>query len=183
MVVRRTATIKKQPKEDKPEEVVEPVEENVDQELVPDNPPEEVTPEVEETIKEEKVEEAKPEVEEKVKPLFNFNEPEKFRWKVNNEAGFHGTLAGKPHIYKPGEIFIATEEEVPIAFRDIIIKVDILSIQAQEKPIPGFVGAWELKESETVKGDWFVVNGKGKSINEKPLSKEKAELMLKDMMA
>lgn len=109
-----------------------------------------------------------------------------FRWKVVGGSPFHG---GGHRIYKPGEVFKATEEEVPQAFRDVIIKIDHMSVQEQEKPISGKVATYSLKEKEKVNPDdddedvlYDVINHKGKVINEVALSKEKADSFIKDLM-
>jgi len=108
-----------------------------------------------------------------------------FRWKVVGGSPFHGN---NHRIYKPGEVFKATEAEVPLAFRDVIIKVDTVSVQEQERILPGKVATYEIKEREKVDPEddkevalYDVVNHKGKVINEKPLSKKKAESFLKDL--
>lgn len=109
----------------------------------------------------------------------------KFRWKVMTEGGFHG---GNNRIYKPGEIFTATEAEIPLAFRDVIVKVDNASVQEQQKVIPGKVSTYRLQEREKTDPEdekeeilYDVVNHKDKVLNESPLTKEKAELLIKDL--
>ena len=108
-----------------------------------------------------------------------------YRWKVIGGSPFHG---GNHRIYKPGEVFKAIESEVPEAFRDVIIKVDVASVQEQEKVIPGKVATYKLKEREKVDPEdpneeilYDVVNHKGKKINETPLNREKAQSFINDL--
>jgi hypothetical protein len=108
-----------------------------------------------------------------------------YRWKVIGGSPFHG---GNHRIYKPGEVFKATEAEVPMAFRDVIVKVDVASVQEQEKVIPGKVATYKLKERAKVEPEndkeeilYDIVNQKGKIINEAPLVKEAADSFIKDL--
>jgi hypothetical protein len=110
-----------------------------------------------------------------------------FRWKVVGGSPFHG---GNHRIYKPGEVFVATELEVPLAFRDVIVKIDYQSVEEQTKVIPGKVPVYSLKEREKQDPDnedeeilFDVVNHKGKKINETPFTKEKAKVFIEDLMA
>lgn len=101
-----------------------------------------------------------------------------FRWKVVSKSGFHGL---NHRIYKPGEIFTATEVEVPLAFRDVIVKVDVASVQEQKKPISGVSPVYSTQQVEGQENQWNVVDQKGKVINEKPLTLPKAQKLVKDL--
>jgi len=101
----------------------------------------------------------------------------KFRWKVLASSGFRANR----RIYKPNEIFVATESEIPAAFRDLIVKVDAASVQEQNKPLPGKNPVYTLEESKEEEGLWNVLTNKGKVLNEKPLEKDKAEKLLQDL--
>jgi hypothetical protein len=103
-----------------------------------------------------------------------------FRWK-NIGNTFHWFERKK--IIKPGEIFQATEDDIPTAFRDILIKVDGSSLPNPEVPIPGAVTEYTIKPRGKSTSLFDVVNGAGKVLNEKGLTKEKAEQLLADLQA
>lgn len=87
-------------------------------------------------------------------------------------------------IIKPGEVFVAKPSEIPAAFRDTVIPLDPLpkEVVAEElvpSPAEGAPkpGAYEMKKRDT--SNWYdIFDASGKKVNEKALSKEKAEEML-----
>lgn len=110
-----------------------------------------------------------------------------FRWKKVGGGDFR---IGH-RIIKEGEIFTATQAEIPMAFRDIIIALDTLPVEAAVAPVaPAKVvpvtysleatdAPEDAKNKET---KYFnVVNGAGKVINEKPLTETKAKQLIKDL--
>lgn len=92
------------------------------------------------------------------------------RWK-----NVSGSLRIGNRIIKPGQIFTATEEEVPHAFRDTVLALDPLPAERVPEPTPL---AYSLKKKN---GLWNVVDGQGKVLNEEPLPKEQAEELLKTL--
>lgn len=105
---------------------------------------------------------------------------QKLRWKYIGGSSF---WMGK-HIMKPGQIFSATASEIPSAFRDVIVPVDMIP-EPGKKTIPGKVATFEkvLRENKG-KDDvdlYDVVNEKGKALNGKGLTEEVADEFLKDL--
>ena len=100
---------------------------------------------------------------------------EVFRWQKKEGGSLHLTINGRRCIIKPGQIFTATEDEVPLAFRDVVIKLDGMSIQEQTKEISGVVPVYEKQQLDTVN----VISDKGRTIR-KDVSLEEAEEILKD---
>lgn len=98
---------------------------------------------------------------------------DKIRWRKTGGGSFR-MKGGR--IIKPGQIFEATLDEIPEAFRDIIIPLDELP---QETPLISSV-KYEIKMKT---GGWFnvVESVSGKAMNEKGLRKEDAEKLLADL--
>ena len=126
---------------------------------------------------ERKVKTAKAEVEEQ-----ELVEKPKVRWKHDGGGSFW--LNG--HIIKPGQVFYAKSSEVPQAFRDQLKPMDGAP-DPDRKPIVGSVSTFNIvpitSENEEDEVKFNVVNEKGKAINGKPLTQEKAEALLKDLQA
>lgn len=83
-------------------------------------------------------------------------------------------------IIKPGQIFTATIDEIPRAFRDICIPLDEIK---KEEPTPIEVAKHEYTIIPRGKSKTFfdVVDSNGKAINEKALHKSDAEQLIKDI--
>jgi len=83
-------------------------------------------------------------------------------------------------------VFYAKSSEVPEAFRDQLKSLDGVP-DPNRKPVTGVQSTFSIvpipteEEGEEVK--FNVVNEKGKAINGKPLTAEKAEALLKDLQA
>lgn len=103
-----------------------------------------------------------------------------YRWRKIGGGGCRLVIKGSKKIIKPNQVFEATEEEVPEAFRDVIIKIDAKAIQ-EYKEILGSLPTFEAKEREDEEGVWDVFNGKGKKLNEKGLTKEKADKFIETL--
>lgn len=108
-------------------------------------------------------------------------------WKKVGGGSFHANIGGKLQIVKPGQEFYATEDEIPLSFRDMIVpvhptgkKVTITEAKEAEK---------EEKEKSATKyelkhrggGWWNVVSEEGKIINESALKKDEAEELLQSL--
>ena len=103
-------------------------------------------------------------------------EPE-VRW-VNNGGSFW--LNG--HIMKPGQSFRAKVSDIPEAFRDVLTPNGTLPDSAKP-PIAGVSATYSIKPREDEENTFDVINDKGKALNGKPLTKEKAENLLKNLQA
>jgi hypothetical protein len=96
--------------------------------------------------------------------------PTLIRWK---KVG-GGSLYWKNKIIKPGQIFWATVDEIPKAFRDTILPVDELP----EEPI--LIESKSTNYTLNQNGNlWDIVDKRGKAINEKPMERANAESLLK----
>lgn len=106
------------------------------------------------------------------------NEGPRVRFKHDGGGSFwlHG------HIIKPGQVFYAKPSEVPQAFRDQLVPLDGIP-DPDKKPVVGVVSVFNIVPVEGEEDKFNVVNEKGKAINGKPLTAEKAESLLKDLQA
>jgi hypothetical protein len=102
----------------------------------------------------------------------------KIKWKRIG-GGSHRLPNGT--LVESGVPFDATPEEIPKAFRDVIVPVNPEELQALLEPpdIDPAPSLYSLK-SRGPKA-WDVVDGQGKVINEKPLTKAGAEELIKSL--
>lgn len=96
--------------------------------------------------------------------------PVPIRWKKIGNGSF---LLNNRYI-KPGQTFTATVEEIPTAFRDLIIPVDKLPEDPFMKPKK--VSNYTLMQTE--EGLWNIVDKQGKIFNDAPMEKNEAEKVL-----
>jgi len=128
--------------------------------MVPLEPKVELPEEVEEKLKELQEE---PIAEEVPKPTV-------IRWK---KVG-HGSFLFNNRYIKPGQVFTATVEEIPTAFRDLIVPVDKLPDDPFKKPKK--VVNYSLSQTED--GKWNIVDKLGKVFNDSPMELNEAEKVL-----
>jgi len=105
------------------------------------------------------------------------NENKLIRWKKTGGGGF----LFKGHLIKPGQIFMASVEEIPKGFRDICIPLDELPTAPPSLPIEITKSAYSVKPRGESKVWFDVVDSNEKVINEKALKKEAAEQFAKDL--
>ena len=106
----------------------------------------------------------------------------KIRW-INNGGTFRFR---KNEIIKPGARFTAYPEEIPQAFRDVIVALDpytaandaqdILEVNAP-RPV------YTLNPVEDNEGFFDIINGKGKKMNETPLDEATAKQLISDLQS
>lgn len=96
--------------------------------------------------------------------------PVPIRWKKIGNGSF---MLNNRYI-KPGQVFTATVEEIPTAFRDLIIPVDKLPEDPFMKPKK--VSNYTLMQTE--EGLWNIVDKQGKIFNDAPMEKNEAEKVL-----
>ena len=122
-------------------------------------------------------------------------EPGQSRWKKLGGGSLLISIGGKKRIIKPGEIFIAKEEEIPEGFRDRVKPLDTIvktiptgmtrgadsapPPEAPPKPPTALVYSIQARSSG---GYYDVVDKDGKPQNEKALRKDPAEALLKSLM-
>lgn len=116
---------------------------------------------------------------ERTKPINN-PAPENIRWKKIGGGSLRLTINGRKRIIKPNEKFRAALNEVPQAFRDVIIPLEDLPGSAPAPVIAGIETVYTLKTRE--KGGWYdVVDKNGKVLNEKALKKDVADKLIQDL--
>lgn len=115
-------------------------------------------------------------------------------WKNTSIKSSRLRIDGNKRIIKPGEVFLAHPNDVPMAFRDILQPLDGLKVvkDIEEKPVAVNKPLYEVKPHKA-KGRkpldsggnalelFDVVNSSGKVINEKGLPKEVAERLKVDL--
>jgi hypothetical protein len=101
-------------------------------------------------------------------------------WQKLGGGGF--MLHGK--LIKSKDKFRATPNEIPNAFKDVVVPLEDYVLEPQV--VDAFVAKKEVNYSMQQRGkskSWFdVVDGKGKAINAKALTKEQATSLLKDIL-
>lgn len=98
--------------------------------------------------------------------------PKPIRWKKIGNGSF---ILNNRYI-KPGQTFMATVEEIPKAFRDVVVPVEGLP----EDPLLNVKKSsnYSIVEIEGT-NTWNIVDGQGKVLNEKPMVRIEAEKLLK----
>ena len=123
-------------------------------------------------------------------------QPGQSRWKKTGGGSFHAKIGGKTRIIKPGEIFIAREDEIPESFRDTVkplgtvvqatstetkkveeVVEEVVKVTASPTP-----SALEYEVRARSGGGYFdVVDKNGKVQNEKALRKDAAAALLESL--
>lgn len=97
------------------------------------------------------------------------------RWRKEGKGSFR-MANGK--IIKPGQVFTAKEEDIPIGFRDVIIPLD--KLPEQEEIIPVKLD-YSLVPTGDSDGLFNIISANGKKLNEQSLTRIKALEMIKDL--
>lgn len=102
---------------------------------------------------------------------------EVIRWKKIGGGAF--MFNGR--FIKPGQVFSAREDQIPKSFRDVCVPLDALPAPPPPPPLEVTVTEYKV-EARGKSKTWFdVVDGLGKVINEKALTKESAEKLAHDL--
>ena len=105
----------------------------------------------------------------------------KMRWK---KVG-GGSLRLANRIIKPGQVFVAAPEDIPKAFRDLVVSVSgSFDFEKKEKEIPPVIGVKPIYTLALKGASQFlynVIDAQGKVLNEKGLKKEVAEKLIADL--
>lgn len=110
----------------------------------------------------------------------------KVRWQKVGGGSFR--MGNK--IIKPGEKFWAFPSEIPKPFRDVVIALDPSNVVFEEekkkageptKQVEGKKATFTAKQREGSQW-WDVFDGQEKKLNEKGLSKEKADKLVEDLL-
>jgi hypothetical protein len=105
-------------------------------------------------------------------------EEKQIRWKKIGGGSFR---LGK-RIIKPNEVFLSVASAIPDAFRSVVIPLeDIPEVKEVLLDAPPAIYTVQPKGNSKT---WFdVVDAQGKVVNEKGLTKEKAEGLVKELTA
>lgn len=101
-------------------------------------------------------------------------------WKKIGSGSFR--LHGK--IIKPGQTFKAREEEIPQAFRDVVIPTDPIQVAKgkEEEFIKNHRKITFKKVESERPGRFDVINEvNGKKMNDNPLKEDKADALIADL--
>lgn len=107
---------------------------------------------------------------------------ERIWWRKTGGGSLRLRINGRLKIIKPGEKFQAYPEEVPEAFRDVVIALGDLPVESQsKKSIPGISPKYILEPTKR-NGFYNIVDeSTGKKINEKVLNKKDATKLIEDL--
>lgn len=96
---------------------------------------------------------------------------------INSGGGSFRLPNGK--IIKPNQRFKSLAEDIPRAFRDIVVPFNKEDVEKVNTPIEGKANEYSLVPKS---GGWFdVVDGEGKPVNDKSLREEDANELLKSL--
>lgn len=102
---------------------------------------------------------------------------EAIRWKKVGGGAFYF----RNRIIKPGQIFTAKPSEIPQSFRDVCVPLDQIKV-VEPPPLEITKAEYNIKPRGKSKSWFDVVDGRGKVINEKALTKEVAEKLVQDLV-
>jgi len=109
------------------------------------------------------------------------NVPPKPKWKVL--SGGISLLGGRS--YSKGDVFEADEHEVPLAFRDIVEKIQAVEpapvVHEPKFFINEIVASAEEQDEEGYVQMYNIVSEAGKVMNDEPLTKEEADELMKNL--
>jgi len=104
------------------------------------------------------------------------------RWTHTGGGSFVALINGRKKMIKPGQLFSAKLEEIPMNFRDIIVPADGAELKAAETVFET-VDVAKLEYTISPRGgNWFdVLDSNGKQVNEKSLRKDAAEELISSL--
>lgn len=108
----------------------------------------------------------------KTESAIKFNEPAEGKiWFRKVGRGSLRKIPGCPPIVKPGEKFLARLADIPVSFRNSIVRVDeqTTNIESEEQSVD-----MDYRIKKLQSGLFNVVNKKAKKMNPKPLSRDAA---------
>lgn len=111
------------------------------------------------------------------------------KWKVISRISYHWKQRNR--IVKPGEMFLATEEEIPVELKRMIIPMEKLytpTIVTRPtilvNPAPVKRPQYRLRRGEDSEGEFYdILDSNGKVVNEIKLNREEAGEMLRSLKA
>jgi hypothetical protein len=92
-----------------------------------------------------------------------------------------GSLRLSNRIIKPGEKFRAFPDEIPTAFRDVVLPLEDIPETGDAKPVNVVKTEYKLQPRGDSKLWYDVVDKNGKVLNEKGMKKETAEKLIQDL--
>jgi len=103
-----------------------------------------------------------------------------------------GSFILKGKMIKPGQVFLADPNDIPVAFRDTVLAVDgnvnfdkhLVTKASPPPPGPKDVKKAVYEARQRTGSQWWDIyrEGEEKPINEKGMTKEKAEAMIQSLM-
>jgi len=101
------------------------------------------------------------------------------RWKKVGGGSFR---LNRNTIIKPNQVFEAREDEIPKAFRDVIIRLDGIptSKNIDIEKVKERKNKYKTEETSRA-GYVHIVDNNGKKISEKPLKKDDAKKLISDL--
>ena len=100
------------------------------------------------------------------------------KWRKQGGGSFR---MGSGRIIKPGQTFTARLDEIPEAFRDVVIPLDQFAFDKASKVEVGDLTASKYFVQHISSGWYAVVDSDGKSQSEKKLRKDDAEALLQSL--
>lgn len=83
-------------------------------------------------------------------------------------------------VIKPNQTFRANPEDIPKAFRDVVVCLDDLPADEVEMTVVETAGGYQLRRRGV--GGWYdIVDAQGKLVNERALRRDDAEVMVRDL--
>jgi hypothetical protein len=101
------------------------------------------------------------------------------KWIKRGGGSFSIRRGKRSKLVKPNEVFFATEEEVPQAFRDSVVLAD----DKQPEPISEKkdVAVHDYTKRERSNGWWDVADSNGKVVNEKAMREEDTDQLIQSL--
>jgi len=115
------------------------------------------------------------------KPVVEELEEELEQWQKIEGGSFY---LGKNRIIKPGEKFYAKESDIPVGFRDVVIRLSGKAPAAGKtaKAIPPKI-VYTVEPAPDEEGLFNIVDALGKVMNEAPLDEDSANELKKQLEA
>lgn len=112
----------------------------------------------------------------------NKAKPGEIRWRKDGGGSFYMRKNGKVKIIKPGQIFLASPDDIPEAFRDVVVPVEgeeLKTLQKKDAKAAKKATVYSLKHKGG--GKYIVEDGEEKQINEGTLTKKEAEELIETL--
>jgi len=93
-----------------------------------------------------------------------------------------GSFIFRNQYIKPNQVFKARPEEIPIAFKDVVVPVNKdEAVEIEEETVKKEVVKTDYSLKHKEDGLYEIVDGNGKVISEKPMKEDEAKEVLKTL--